>query len=247
MVITSSKELKALREGGRMLATMMERLHQAVEPGKSAKDIDQLARKLTAEAGVKIAFEGYQGFPGAVCISLNEEVAHGVPREDKIFKEGDMVSLDFGIIHEELYTDHAITFGLGTLSIEKQALIDVTSTALEVGIDKAHAGVRTGDIGFAIEAFIHSQGDFGIVRRLVGHGIGYEIHEDPRIPNFGMQNTGFLLREGEVIAIEPMITLGSDDVELARDNFTYKTVDSSPAAHFEKTLIVRKGKAEVIT
>ncbi len=247
MVVTSSKELKALREGGRILASIMENLHQAVAPGRSAKEIDQLARKLTAKEGVKIAFEGYQGFPGAVCVSLNDEVAHGVPREDKLFKEGDIVSLDFGIIHEELYTDHAITFGLGTLSIEKQALIDVTRDALAVGIETARAGVRTGDIGFAIEGFIHSQGNFGIVRRLVGHGIGYEIHEDPRIPNFGMRNTGFLLREGEVIAIEPMITLGSDDVELARDNFTYKTVDASSSAHFEKTLIVHEGKAEVIT
>lgn len=230
-----------------MLASIMERLHQAVEPGKNAQEIDLLARKLTAEARVRIAFEGYQGFPGAVCVSLNDEVAHGVPAEDKVFSEGDIVSLDFGIIHKELYTDYAISFGLGTLSVEKQALIDVTRGALAVGIDTARAGVRTGDIGFAIEEFIRSQGKFGIVRRLVGHGIGYEIHEDPRIPNFGMRNTGSLLREGEVIAIEPMITLGSDDVELARDNFTYKTVDASPSAHFEKTLVVRGGSAEVIT
>ena len=247
MIISSSRELNALREGGRMLAAIMKRLQIACEPGKSTVELDELAKRLAFEWGVKPAFEGYQGFPNALCVSLNDEVAHGVCREDKILKGGDMVSLDFGIIYKELYTDHAITFGLGELSVEKGALIEVTQKALEAGINTARAGVRTGDIGFVIEQFVKQKGNFGIVRRLVGHGIGYKIHEEPKIPNFGMSGTGYQLHEGEVIAIEPMLTLGSDEVLLANDNFTYKTSDGSPAAHFEKTLVVDKDGVEVIT
>jgi len=247
MIISSSRELHAFRQGGRILAELVEELKASVEPGKTAAQIDELARKLAAARGVGIAFEGYQGFPGALCVSLNDEVAHGVPSKDKVFKEGDIVSIDFGIIYGGLYTDHAITFGLGKLSVAQGALIEVTQKALDVGINSVRAGVRTGDVGYTIEQFIRSKGKFGIVRRLVGHGIGYKIHEEPRIPNFGIQGTGYQLHEGEVIAIEPMVTLGSDDVVLAPDNFTYKTIDGSFAAHFEKTIIVGKDGAEVVT
>ena len=247
MIINSSSEYNAFREGGRMLAALTQKLAKAIEPGKSAYDIDELAKKLAFEAGVETAFEGYQDFPGAVCISLNDEVAHGVPHNDKIFKEGDIVSLDFGIVHKGFYTDYAITFGLGNMSIEKQALIEVTEKALEAGIQAVRAGIRTGDIGAAIEEFVLQKGRFGIVRKLVGHGIGTQIHEEPRIPNFGMRETGYKLSVGEVIAIEPMITLGSSEIKRDRDNQTYKTVDGSLSAHFEKTMIVKENGAEVVT
>lgn len=247
MIISSSSELKALREAGQILVSIVQRLKSAVEPGKNAAEIDELAKTLTQQEGMQIAFLGYQGFPGALCISVNDEVAHGVPSKDKVFQEGDIVSIDYGLIHKGLYTDHAITFALGNISVEKGALIEVTQEALEVGITTAKAGIRTGNVGFAIEEFIKSKGDFGIVRKLVGHGIGYSIHEDPKIPNFGIRGTGYLLNEGEVIAIEPMITLGGDDIVLARDNFTYKTVDGSLAAHFEKTIVVHENGAEIIT
>lgn len=247
MIITSSAQVRALRESGHILASIVQQLKKATEPGRNAAELDQMAQELAKKERMDIAFKGYQGFPGALCISLNDEVAHGVPTKEKVFKEGDIISIDFGLIHQGLYTDHAVTFALGNVSVEKGALIEVTEKALEVGIATARAGVRVGDVGFAIESFIKSKGNFGIVRRLVGHGIGYEIHEDPRIPNFGVQGTGYLLKEGEVIAIEPMVTLGTDEVILAPDNFTYKTADGSLAAHFERTLIVGKDGAEVIT
>jgi methionyl aminopeptidase len=247
MIITSKKEFRAFREAGRILASIMKNLKEAVEPGKSAREIDKLARELTQGWGATLAFEGYQGFPDALCVSINDQVAHGTSGSDKIFKEGDLVSLDFGVVYEGFYTDHAISFGLGELTHEDSALIDVTAQALEEGIQAVKAGARTGDIGYAIEQFVKSKGKFGVVHRLVGHGIGRKIHEEPKIPNFGMQGSGYQLSEGEVIAIEPMVTLGSEMVELADDNFTYKTSDGSRAAHFEKTMIVGKKGAEVIT
>ena len=247
MIINSSSEYNAFREGGRILAALTQKLANAIEPGGNAANIDELARKLAFEAGVETAFEWYQDFPAAVCISLNDEVAHGVPHKDKIFQEGDMVSLDFGIMHKGFYTDYAVTFALGNISIEKQALIEVTQMALEAGIKAARAGARTGDIGAAIEGFVMQKGKFGIVRKLVGHGIGRQIHEEPKIPNFGMSGMGYKLSIGEVIAIEPMITLGSSEIKLDKDNQTYKTVDGSLSAHFEKTMIVRENGAEVVT
>lgn len=247
MIISTSRELRILRESGQALAAMVQKLKQAVEPGKNAAQINELAKTLAAQEGMGIAFEGYQGFPGAVCVSINDEVAHGVPSADKVFQVGDIVSVDFGLVYKGLYTDHAITFALGKVSVEKGALIEVTEKALEVAIQQAKTGVRTGDIGFAIEQFINSKGSFGIIRRLVGHGIGYSIHEDPKVPNFGVRGTGYKLNEGEVIAIEPMVTLGSDEIVLGKDNFSYKTADGSLAAHFEKTIVVRENGAEVIT
>lgn len=247
MIISSSYELKALRKGGKILAAILEELRKASEPGKSAKELDDLAKSLCVKWGVTPAFEGYQGFPGALCVSLNDEVAHGVPLEEKIFHKGDIVSLDFGIIHKKFYTDHAVTFGLGEISFGERALIEVAKQALGIGIGAAKTNARTGDIGFAIETFVKVKGEFGIVRRLVGHGIGRKIHEDPKVPNFGVQDTGYKLKEGEVIAIEPMITLGSNEVVLADNNFTYKTQDGSRAAHFEKTIVVFKNGAEILT
>ncbi len=247
MIISSSSEYNAFREGGRILAALTQKLVAAIQPGRSASDIDELAKKIAFEAGVKTAFENYMGFPGSVCVSLNDEVAHGVPHRDKIFKDGDLVSLDFGIIHKGFYTDYALSFVLGSPDLKKQALVEVTQQALEEGISVVRAGIRTGDIGARIEEFILRKGNFGIVRKLVGHGIGTHIHEDPKIPNFGMAGTGYKLSAGEVIAIEPMITLGSGEVELKKDNQTYKTVDGSLAAHFEKTMIVQEDGVEVVT
>lgn len=247
MIISSSSQLKAFREGGKILVSLTNKLKEAVKPGGNAASLNLLAKKISEEAGVRTAFEGYQGFSGALCISINDEVAHGVPSEDKIFKEGDIVSLDFGIVYKDFYTDYAITFSLGEVDIEKEALIEVTQKALEVGIREAKAGVRTGDIGFAIEQFVQKKGRYGVVKRLVGHGIGYDLHEAPQIPNFGFPGMGYKLSEGEVIAIEPMITLGSGDIKIASDEQTYKTADGSLAAHFEKTMVVTPDGVEVVT
>ncbi len=247
MIIRSSLEYNAFHEGGRILAALTQRLVLAIQPGKNAADIDELARKMAFSAGVKIAFEDYMGFPAAICVSLNDEVAHGVPHRDKIFKDGDLVSLDFGIIHKGFYTDYAVSFVLGSPDLKKQALVEITKQALDAGIDATRAGVRTGDIGAAIQGFVQKKGNFGIIRKLVGHGIGTHIHEEPKIPNFGMAGTGYKLSVGEVIAIEPMITLGSGEVTLAKDNQTYQTVDGSLAAHFEKTMIVKEDGVEVVT
>jgi len=247
MIISSPSQLQALREGGKILVSLTRKLKEAARPGGNAASLNLLAKRLVEQAGAKVAFEGYQGFPGALCVSLNDEVAHGIPHKDKIFKAGDIVSLDFGIIYKKLYTDYAITFSLGDIDLEKAALIEVTQKALEAGIRQVRSGVRTGDIGFAIEQFVQSNGRYGIVKRLVGHGIGYRLHEEPQIPNFGFAGMGYRLSEGEVIAIEPMIALGSGDIKTAGDGQTFKTTDGSLAAHFEKTMIVTKDGVEVLT
>lgn len=247
MILHNPAALSSLREGAKTLVSLTHKLKDAVEPGKNAAQIDALAFSLAQEAGVKVAFHGYQGFPAAVCVSVNDEVAHGLPSREKIFKEGDIVSLDFGIVHEGFFTDYAITFALGTVGFEIQALIEVTKQALDVGIERLAAGVRTGDIGSAIERFVRSKGPYGVVKKLVGHGIGENLHEDPQIPNFGFPGTGYKFSEGEVVALEPMITLGSGDIRLGADGQTYKTIDGSLAAHFEKTVVVTKNGAEVLT
>lgn len=247
MIISSPSQLQALREGGRILVSLTQKLKEAVAPGGNAALLNALAKQLIKQAGAKAAFEGYQGFPGALCVSLNDEVAHGIPHQDKVFKEGDIVSLDFGIIYKDLYTDYAITFPLGDVDLEKEALIEVTQRAMDAGIRQIRSGVRTGDIGFAIEQFVQSNGRYGIVKRLVGHGIGHQLHEEPQIPNFGFGGMGYKLSEGEVIAIEPMIALGSGDIKTAGDGQTFKTADGSLAAHFEKTMVVTSDGVEVLT
>ena len=253
ITIKTEKEIAVLREGGRRLAEILRELEAAVRPGRTAAELNTLAEKLVSENGDKSAFLNYKpygakrGFPASLCVSINDEVVHGIPNEgEKILKEGDIVSLDMGLIHKNLYTDMAVTVPVGEVDVSAKKLLEVTEKALALGIAAARAGNQVGDISFAIESFIKPHG-FGIVEELAGHGVGYKVHEDPYVPNYGKKNSGPVLKVGMIIAIEPMVNEGGKAVVLNPDGYTYKTADGKRSAHFEKTIVVTEGEAEILT
>lgn len=240
-------ELQAMRESGAMLATVLDILPKQIEVGMSTKDIADIARQELSKLGGAPSFLGYQGFPDVICISVNDEVVHGIPRADKLLNDGDLVGLDFGVTYRGMITDSAVTVVVGNWKNKQhKKLVDVTQEAMHTGIQAVHDRVRTGDIGSAIEAVL-SHHKFGIVRDLVGHGVGHELHEDPNIPNYGRANTGPWLSAGMTIAIEPMATLGSEAVYLANDDWTILTQDGSRSAHFEHTVLITEDGAEILT
>ncbi len=255
ITIKTEKDIAILREGGKRLARILAAVAEAAKPGVSTADLDALAHTLIAEGGDESAFLGYRPkgasrkYPASLCVSINDEVVHGIPNENpRTLKNGDVVSLDLGLIHEGLITDHAVTVGVGEVSAPAKQLLSVTKDALMVGIAAAEAGKTTGDIGFAIERFVHKSGSFGIVEELTGHGVGYGVHEDPFVPNYGRSGEGAPLRPGMVIAIEPMLTLGGKEIFVADDGYTIRTDDGSTAAHFEHTILITpKGPAEILT
>jgi methionyl aminopeptidase len=245
--IKTKQELDYMRESGRMLASVLELLKKRVEANMSTKDLALIAAKELDLLGGQPAFLGYQGFPDVICISLNNEVVHGIPKDNKIIKEGDIVSLDFGVNFRGMITDSAISIIVGQPKQRGHInLVSDTKTALDVGIASVHDKVRTGDIGSSIETFLNKK-HYGIVRDLVGHGVGHYIHEDPNIPNYGRANTGPWLEKGMTIAIEPMVTLGTDRVTVASDGWTILTADNSWSAHFEHTVLITEDGAEIIT
>ena len=249
--IKNEKDLAILREGGRRLARILAAVAERVKPGVTTSDLDDYARELTLKGGDKPAFLGYRppgsylAYPASLCTSVNDQVVHGIPSNYRL-KEGDIISLDYGIGHEGLFTDHAITVPVGKVDPDKIELINVTRTALNKAIHKVRTGATVGDIGATIEKFIKPLG-YGIVRDLCGHGVGYKVHDEPMIPNFGKAGTGYKLKEGDILAIEPMINLGRPEVNLDRDGFTFTTRDRLPSAHFEHTVVVTKNGCEIIT
>ena len=245
--IKTSSEIAAMREGGKMLATILQLLKSEVAPGMTTKDLaDRAAIELKALGG-QPSFLGYQGFPDVICISLNAEVVHGIPSTTRIIKEGDLVGLDFGVTLRGMITDAAISMIVGKPKQKGHVdLVRNTEVALEVGIAAVHDQVRTGDIGHAIEKFLKHH-RYGIIRDLVGHGVGHELHEDPNIPNYGRANTGPWLSKGMTIAIEPMVTLGTDRVVVGPDDWTIMTADNTWAAHFEHTVLITEDGAEILT
>lgn len=245
--IKTSSEIAAMREGGKMLATILRLLKSEVAPGMTTKDLaDRAAIELKALGG-QPSFLGYQGFPDVICISLNAEVVHGIPSATRIIKEGDLIGLDFGVTLRGMITDAAISMIVGKPKQKGHVdLVRNTEAALEVGIAAVHDQVRTGDIGHAIEKFLKHH-RYGIIRDLVGHGVGHELHEDPNIPNYGRANTGPWLSKGMTIAIEPMVTLGTDRVVVGPDDWTIMTADNSWAAHFEHTVLITENGAEILT
>lgn len=245
--VKSQEELVAMRESGRMLATVLAALKAKTEPGQNTKELADLAASELKKLGGTAPFLGYQGFPDVICISLNEEVVHGIPSEDKVICEGDIVSLDFGVSYRGMITDSAISLIAGKpLSTKHTDLLKYTEQSLLAGIDTVHNNVRTGDIGAAIEKELASH-KYGIVRDLVGHGVGDHVHEDPNIPNYGKSNTGPKLSTGMTVAIEPMATLGTERVYIGADGWTVSTWDGSWSAHFEHTIVVTEQGAEVLT
>ncbi|MEK7066242.1 MAG: type I methionyl aminopeptidase [Patescibacteria group bacterium] len=249
--IKNEKEIKILREGGKRLSKVLYEVARRVKSGMTKLEIDRLAEDLIIKGGDIPAFKNYKpegakvAFPAVLCISVNDEIVHGIPNDYKL-KEGDIVGLDLGVKHEGMFTDMAVTVGIGEVSKEAKKLMEVTSQALELGILSAKGGAYTGDIGYAIESFVNAYG-YGIVRDLSGHGVGHEIHEEPFVPNYGRRGSGVKLKPGMVIAIEPMINIGGDEIALCSDKFTYKTRDGSLSAHFEKTILITEGAPEILT
>ena len=244
-----------MKEGGRILAGILKELSEAVKPGITTKDLDKLARELTENAQVKPAFLDYGGYPAAVCTSINEEVVHCVPSE-RVLKEGEIISLDMGVIYKGFFADAAVTvpvlatgedYSQWAVSYPKlHKLIKVTEEATNAGIKQARAGNRLGKISHTIQSIVEKNG-FNVVRDLVGHGIGRELHEEPQVPNYGPSNIGPELVEGMVIAIEPMVVAGDWRLVKGKDGFSYNTADGSPAAHFEYTVAITKDGPQILT
>lgn len=250
--IKTSEEIGVLREGGKILDSVLCEVANSVKPGIPAIQLDTLAEKLVKKAGGEPSFKNYKTsddeilFPASICVSINNEVVHGIPSKDKILKEGDIVGLDLGMKYKGLYTDIAVTVPVGKVSEKAKKIIDVAKESLTKGINVIKKNAFIGDIGFTVQSYVESQG-FNVVRKLVGHGVGYKIHEEPEIPNFGKPKTGIQLKERMVLALEPMLTEGSPDIVLADDNWTWKTKDGSLSAHFEHTVVVTKNGAEILT
>lgn len=251
MIARTRKEIKALREGGQKLASILIKVQEKVIPGIPTEELDILAERFIKASGGTPSFKGYKianagtPYPASLCTSVNDEIVHAIPGS-YVLKDGDIISLDIGMKYQDLFTDMAITIGVGEMSEVKTRLIAVTKKALEIGINAIKPGGYTGDVGEAIQRYVEGNG-FGVVRELVGHGVGKAVHEDPEIPNWGSQGTGIKLCEGMVLALEPMVTLGSPKIMLARDGWTWKTLDKSLAAHFEHTLLITNKGAEVLT
>ncbi len=243
----TNSEICLIKESGKMLATILNLLINSIDEGMSTKDVAEIAKTELQKLGGKPAFLGYQNFPDVLCVSINDEVVHGIPTPQKIIKNGDIVSLDFGVNYGGMITDGAKSIIVGNNSDQKVVdLVKNTELALYKGISVVRSGIRTGDIGYAIESELNKH-NYGIVRDLVGHGVGHFLHEDPNIPNYGRKNTGPWLYKGMTIAIEPMVTLGRDEVRLAKDNWTILTADGSLAAHFEHTILITDNGSEIIT
>lgn len=244
--LKTEEDIALLREGGAKLARIIKTLCTRVQPGVPLAEIDALARAEAKREGATPSFLGYEGYPAAVCLSVNDAVVHGIPSDRKI-QEGDIVGVDFGIDYHGLKTDAALTVGAGSLEPEAERLIATAEESLRVGLKEMRHGAWLHDYSKAVQAYIEKQG-YGVVHQLVGHGVGYAVHEDPSVPNFFNSRMPKLrLKAGMVLALEPMVTMGSPDVETKEDGWTYATVDGSLASHVEETIVITHDGYEVLT
>ncbi len=246
ILLKSPRELALMRKGGHILADLIDRLRIEVQVGMSTQDIDEEVEAFIRSQGAKPAFKGYRGFPASVCTSINDEVVHGIPSPHRRLKEGDIIGLDLGCVVEGYYADCALTLAIGEIPPRVQQLIDVTRESLDIAIDECWPGRRLSNVSHAVQRHVEGQG-FGVVRMFVGHGIGRALHEDPQVPNFGDPGRGPQLRPGMVLAIEPMVTMGSWEVRILEDQWTAVTADGSLAAHFEHTIAVTEHGPEILT
>ena len=247
VVLKTRREIELMREAGRIAATALKVAGEAVRPGVSTLEIDTIARKYIESQGARPNFLGLYGFPATACISINNQVIHGIPSKDRILKEGDIVSIDLGAEKNGYHGDNAATFAVGEISDEAKRLIDTTRESLYVGLKQAVAGNRIGDISNAVQVYCEERG-YGVVRDFVGHGIGKELHEDPSVPNFGTPGRGVRLLPGMTIAVEPMINQGTWEVNQLSDGWTIVTKDGKLAAHFEHTIAITKdGECMILT
>ena len=245
IVIRSEREITVMRQAGRVVAIVLEILSGAIRPGMETKELDVIAGRELKKLGAKPSFKGYRGFPANLCVSVNDEIVHGIPGE-RVLKEGDIVSLDFGSIYDGFQGDAAVTVSVGEVKPETKRLMATTADALEAGIAKAYAGARLGDISAAVQRCAES-GGYSVIREYTGHGIGRQMHEEPQIPNFGQPGTGPLLKKGMVLALEPMVSMGDWRTRLGSDHWTVSTADGSLSAHFEHTVAITDAEAEVLT
>ncbi len=251
VIIKTKEEIDILRVGGKRLASILAKVAKKVAPGVTTKELDLYAYTLIKEMGDEPAFLNYKpegqskAFPASLCTSVNNEIVHGIPGDEKVLKEGDIIAIDLGLKHKGLFTDHAITVPVGKVPKASQVLMQKTKEALCVGIEQAKAGNTVGDIGYAIEKFVG--GKYGIVRELSGHGVGKKIHEDPYIPNYGKRGKGQKLIPGMVVAIEPMLNIGKASILTTSDGYTIKTADGTRSAHFEHTVLITEGEPEILT
>jgi methionyl aminopeptidase len=241
----SPEEIELIRESSLLVSKTLAEVAKVIKPGITTLSLDKLAYEFIKDNGAIPAFLNYGGFPYSLCISPNDQVVHGFPSE-YVIKEGDLISVDCGVIKNNFFGDSAYTFSIGEVDAEKQKLTKITQECLNFAIDKAVVGMRVGDIAFAVQQHAEFNG-FGVVRELVGHGVGVQLHEKPEVPNYGKRGTGAKLEEGMVIAIEPMINAGTAAVKFWSDGWTVTTKDNKPSAHFEHTVAIKKGKADVLS
>ncbi len=245
MILKSIEEIRKIRESALVVSQTLGMLASEIRPGVTSLFLDNLAETFILDNSCKPGFKGYNGFPNTLCVSINEQVVHGIPNNNPL-KDGDIISIDCGVIKDGFYGDHAYTFKVGDVEKEVDNLLEITKKSLYIGIESLIAGNNVGDIGNSIQDFI-SKYSYGIVKELVGHGLGKNLHEDPEIPNYGKKGTGVLLKEGLVVAIEPMINLGTEKVNQLDDGWTIVTLDGKPSAHFEHNVAIIDGKPEILS
>jgi methionyl aminopeptidase len=245
-IIKSAEEIALMREAGRIVAIVLQKMSETVKPGMKTRQLDDLAEKeLGRWKGAKASFKGYNGYHASICASVNDEIVHGIP-DSRVLKEGDIVSLDFGVIYKGFQGDAALTVGIGQVSPEAARLMEVARSSLIQGIASARDGGTLGDIGAAIQSYVEQRG-YSVVREYSGHGIGRDMHEDPLVPNFGSKGEGLRLKEGMTLALEPMVNAGGWKTRQNANGWTVHTADSSLSAHFEHTIAIRSGDAEILT
>lgn len=245
IIIKNEEEIAVMRQAGRITAMILKTIVANIKPGMETKELDTIAARELEKLGAKSSFKGYRGFPANLCVSVNDEIVHGIPGK-KVLHEGDIVSLDFGAIYDGFQGDVAATVGVGKVSQKAEALIETTGGALEAGIAAARAGARLGSISHAIQDYAESKG-YSVVREYTGHGIGRDMHEEPQIPNFGPSDSGPVLKKGMTLALEPMVNAGDWRTRVADDKWTVLTADGSLSAHFEHTIAITDGEPEVLT
>lgn len=243
--LKTPEEIALLRASNQLVGKTLAEVAKHIRVGVTTLELDKIAEDFIRSNGALPGFLGYGGFPNTLCVSVNDQVVHGIP-SNYVLKEGDIVSVDCGVLQNGYYGDSAYTFCVGEVDEKVKKLLKITKESLSLGIDSAQHGNRIGDIGYAIQKHCQAAG-FSVVRKLVGHGVGKNLHEDPEVPNFGKRGQGVLLKEGMVIAIEPMINMGNRDVVQEKDGWTIRTIDRKPSAHFEHTIAIRKGKAEILS
>lgn len=246
ITIKSEREISRMREAGKILADVHDKLEEIIAPGISTLDIDRKGEELIRKAGCIPSFLNYEGYPASICVSVNDEVVHGIPTDSRKLQEGDIVSLDAGVIYEGYHSDAARTYGVGTISEESKRLIEITRLSFYEGIKNAYAGNHLHDISASIQKFVEKNG-FSVVRDLVGHGVGAQLHEEPQIPNYKPVGRGPKLRPGMTLAVEPMVNAGDWKIWILEDDWTVVTRDGSKSAHYENTILITEGEPEILS